>query len=50
MCLKATAELIRRTITATMSLICGKEKDNSLRASDGVLYDSNSEPIFVTEE
>lgn len=50
MCLTATAEVIRRTIAAAMSLICGRGKDNTLRASDGVLYDSESEPLFVTEE
>ena len=47
--LKADASLQRDKINIEASMICTIGKDNSLWASDGVLYDGNSQPIFSTE-
>lgn len=48
-CLSAEAEIIRTEINASMSFTCSVGDDDSLRASDGVLYDCGPEPIYVTE-
>ena len=47
--LEASAKIERDKIDIDVSFICSIGKDNSLWASDGVLYDGNSDPLFVTE-
>ena len=47
--LEARAEIKRDKIDIDVAIICAIGKDNSLWASDGVLYDKNSDPLFVTE-
>ena len=47
--LTVNADLKRDVINIEASMICTIGKDNSLWAFDGVLYDDNSQPIFVTE-
>lgn len=47
-CLSAEAEIIRTEINASMSFTCSVGDDDSLRASDGVLYDCGPEPIYCS--
>ena len=47
--LHAIAEVKRDKIEIGLAIICSIGKDNSLWASDGVLYDGYSDPLFVTE-
>ena len=48
--LKAKAGIHREKIDISASTVCTLGGDNSLWASDGVLYDGNSQPIFTTEK
>ena len=48
-CFTASAELIREELKATATIVCVLGKNTLLLASDGVLYDSDQEPIFITE-
>lgn len=43
------AALIRDEISASAGVVCTIGDNNVLWASDGVLYDSVPEPIFITE-
>lgn len=43
------AELIREEIEIRAEIDCLEMKTNVLCASDGVLYSSDPEPLFVTE-
>lgn len=45
----ADASIKRDDVDIDVSIVCTIGEDNSLWASDGVLYDGNSQPIFVTE-
>ena len=47
-CFTASAELIREELKATATIVCVLGKNTVLQASDGVLYDSESEPIYTT--
>lgn len=47
--LRASARIQTEKIDIDIAITCSIGKDNSLWASDGVLYDSVSEPLFVTE-
>ena len=47
--LEARAFLTKEKIDIEAAITCMIAEDNSLWASDGVLYDSVSEPLFVTE-
>lgn len=44
-----SAELIREEIEIRAEIDCSELKTNVLCASDGVLYSSDPEPLFVTE-
>lgn len=44
-----SAELIREEIEIRAEIDCSEMKTNVLCASDGVLYSSEPEPLFVTE-
>ena len=48
--LEADAFLKREKIDVEASIVCTIGIDNSLWASDGVLYDGNSQPLFTTEK
>lgn len=48
--LSVEVNLKRESISVGASVVCSIGIDNSLWASDGVLYDGNSQPIFVTEK
>ena len=47
--MEITAELIREEIEIRAEIDCSDIKTNVLCASDGVLYSSDPEPLFVTE-
>lgn len=48
-CVTASAELVRDKVEATATIVCVLGKNTLLLASDGVLYDSDQQPIFITE-
>jgi hypothetical protein len=48
-CLSFTAELIREEIEIRAEIDCSELETNVLCASDGVLYSSDPEPLFVTK-
>lgn len=47
-CLEASAEIIREEYKVEATMVCSLGANNVLQASDGVLYSSESEPIFTT--
>lgn len=46
----ADASIKRDEIDIDVSIVCTIGEDNSLWASDGVLYNGNSQPLFTTEK
>ena len=47
-CLEVSAEMIREEYNIAATMACTIGTNNALLASDGVLYSSESEPIFTT--
>ena len=47
--INSEATLIREKVDVSAGVVCTIEDNNVLWASDGVLYDSVPEPIFITE-